>query len=286
MQKLDEAVFGNPFAKAAIEMAVLDIVGKKLNTPLCDLIGGRAHDSGDEIPVKFVVAAIAPEVAVRNALPMVVSGFSTIKIKVGRNPQADIERVRAVREAVGPAVRLTVDANGGWTVADAVYAINRMEPFDLTLAEQPVPREDIDGLAAVRRKVGIPIMADESVFTVKEALDVIRREAADIISIYPGKNGGILKAQTIAKMAEAAGIPCHIGSNLELEVGSAAMAHLAVATANVRSDRYPADIIGPLYHKDSVAVEPFYVKAGIARLPEGPGLGVELDEEKVVELAT
>lgn len=284
MQKLDEAAFGNPFAKAAVEMAILDIIGKKLNTPLCDLIGGHAHDSVDEIPVKFVVAAVASEIAVRNALAMVASGFSTIKIKVGRNPQADIERVRGVREAVGPAVHLTIDANGGWTVADAVYAINRMEGLNLTLAEQPVPREDTDGLATVRRKVGVPIMADESVFTVKEALDVIRKEAADIISVYPGKNGGILKAQTISKMAEAAGIACHIGSNLELEIGSAAMAHLAVATANVRSDRYPADIIGPLYHKDSVTAQPFYVKAGIARLPEGPGLGVELDEAKVARL--
>ncbi|MBM3263132.1 MAG: hypothetical protein FJY97_06850 [candidate division Zixibacteria bacterium] len=284
MHTLDRVVVDNPFVKAAIEMALLDLQGKKLGVPVYDLLGGRCHDTA--IPVKFVVAATEPDIVVRNAQRMVATGFDTIKIKVGRgNPDADVERVRRVREALGNDVRLTVDANGGWTVTDAIRTIRRLEPFNLVLVEQPVHRKDIAGMARVRSSVGLPIMADEAVFTVADALEVIRQDAADIVSVYPGKNGGILKSRLIAQLAEASGKPCHIGSNLELEPGSAAMAHLAVSTANIVSQRYPADIIGPLYHRDRTTAEPFGVDGGVARVPEGPGLGVTLDERRVAQLA-
>lgn len=284
MKAMDRAVVDNSFAKAAVEMALLDIQGKKLGIPVYDLLGGRCRDTA--IPVKFVVAATEPEIAIRNAQRMVATGFDTIKIKVGRgNPEADVERVRRVREALGDQVRLTVDANGGWTVADAIQTIRKLEPFNLVLVEQPVHRKDIRGMAYVRSCVGSPIMADESVFTVADALEVIRLDAADIISVYPGKNGGILKARLVAQVAEAAGKPCHIGSNLELEVGSAAMAHLAVSTGNIVSDRYPADIIGPLYHLDRTTAEPFGVGGGFAKTPEGPGLGIAFDEVRVAGMA-
>lgn len=206
-----------------------------------------------------------------------------IKIKVGTDPKADVERVRRVREALGGIIQLSVDANGGWTVADSIWAIRRMEPYDLVMAEQPVHRQDVEGMAQVRRSVGVPIMADETVFTEREALEVIRREAADMISVYPGKNGGILRARAIAKMAEAAGVPCHVGSNLEWDVGASAMAHLAVSTQNIVSERYPADILGPLYHVDHVVTSPLRIEDGYAEVPSNPGLGVELDEEKIRE---
>jgi muconate cycloisomerase len=284
MHALDRVVVDNYFAKAAIEMALLDIQGKKLGVPVYDLLGGRCRDAA--IPVKFVVAATEPDIAVRNAQRMVATGFSTIKIKVGRgSPEADVERVRRVREALGGQVHLTVDANGGWTVADAIQTVRRLEPYDLVLVEQPVRREDIRGMARVRSSVGVPVMADESVFSVADALEVVRQDAADIISVYPGKNGGILKARLIAQIAEASGKPCHVGSNLELEVGSAAMAHLAVSTANIVSERYPADIIGPLYHRDRTTRAPFAVGGGSAHVPEGPGLGVDIDPERVADLA-
>lgn len=284
MHALDRGVVENFFAKAAIEMALLDIQGKKLDVPVYDLLGGRCRDTA--IPVKFVVAAIEPDIAVRNAQRMVETGFSTIKIKVGRDPEADVARVRRVRDALGDGIRLTVDANGGWTVGDAITTIRRLEPYNLVFVEQPVHRKDIRGMARVRASVGVPIMADESIFSVADALEVIRMDAADIISVYPGKNGGILRSRLIAQMAEAAGKPCHIGSNLELEVGSAAMAHLAVSTVNIQSERYPADIIGPLYHQDRTTAEPFAVGGGIATVPEGPGLGIKIDEDRVTRMGT
>src|SRR5436305_6471165 len=104
-------------------------------------------------------------------------------------------------------------------------------------------------MAEVRRQSGIPIMADESVFTPQDALEVIRARAADVLSLYPGKRGGIRATQQIAKLAEAAGIPCTIGSHLEREVATAAMAHVSVTTANIQCAQFPGDLIGPLYYE-------------------------------------
>jgi L-alanine-DL-glutamate epimerase-like enolase superfamily enzyme len=126
----------------------------------------------------------------------------------------------------------------------------------------------------VRRRSGLPIMADESVFTPQDALAVIRQEAADVMSLYPGKHGGIRPTQAIAKLAESAGIVCTIGSNLEREVATAAMAHVTVATPNIVCERFPGDLIGPLYFEQSLSREPLHYRADRLLAPEGPGLGV------------
>ncbi len=119
-------------------------------------------------------------------------------------------------------------------------------------------------------------MADESVFTPEDALEVIRRRAADVLSLYPGKHGGIRATQHIAKMAEAAGVPCTIGSNLEREVATAAMAHVTVSTANIQCERFPGDLIGPIYYKHSLTREPLRYQADRLWVPQTPGLGIEV----------
>jgi len=155
-----------------------------------------------------------------------------------------------------------------------------LRPLDLLLAEQPIAPGDLEAMAALR-SVGIPIMADESVFTLADALNVVRSHAADIISLYPGKNGGIAASIEIAHVAKAAGIPCHVGSNLELGIGSAAMLHLACAVPAIDSVAYPADILGPHYHDADLITEPLALNPDGAHVPEGAGLGVELDEEQL-----
>jgi muconate cycloisomerase len=122
-------------------------------------------------------------------------------------------------------------------------------------------------------------MADESVFTLADAWNVLSARAADVISVYPGKNGGIAASIEIAHTAQAAGIVCHVGSNLELGIGSAAMLHLACAVPNIDSESYPADILGPHYHESDLLRQPLALLPEGARVPDGPGLGVELDEE-------
>lgn len=284
MRRVDRAAHVNSFAKAALECALLDLQGQILGVPLYQLLGGRdrpaagatnaANDRG--IRLKFVIGKVEPVVAAERAATMVGRGWRTIKVKVGQDPRADVARMKAVRQAVGPDVLLTVDANGGYSVDQAVWAARRFETLDIGLFEQPTRRGDHRALADVRRKSGIPVMADESVFTPLDALEVIRHDAADVLSLYPGKHGGVRATQNIARMAEAAGIACTIGSNLEREIATAAMAHLTVATPNIQCERFPGDLIGPLYFERPLPSEPLRYEADRLFVPESPGLGVKL----------
>jgi muconate cycloisomerase len=263
-------------------MAMLDAWGKAEGKPVYELLGGAVRDLA--IPIRFSLAAHAPDVTAANAAKRVAWGHRTVKVKVGFDPKADAERVRAVREAIGPNVLLTVDANGGWSVEDAIWALNEMKSLNLTLAEQPVRREDLDGMAEVRRRVDVPIMADEGVFTVWDAEQALKKEACDIIAVYPGKNGGITLSKQICELAEAKGVACAVGSNLELDPGTAAMCHLTIATRNIDSDRYHGDILGTLYHEVPVVKNPLRLERGFAHTPSGPGLGVEMDWATVTTL--
>jgi L-alanine-DL-glutamate epimerase-like enolase superfamily enzyme len=274
------STFGNPFAKAAIEMALLDIVGRASGSSLTQLLGGPVR--GPALPLRFPLFPADAAQAAALAERVVAEGCRTVKAKVGRDPmEVDLERVRAVREAVGPDVRVTVDANGGWSVADAIRIAPRLADLGVDFIEQPVSRHDLDGLALVRARSPLPIMVDEGVFTLQEALACIQKGAADVISVYPGKNGGIANVVALAAMAAAAGVHCAIGSNLEWDVGSAAMAHLAAALVNLRSERYAADIVGSNFHVQR-AVTPA-PDSNVARyvVPGGPGLGVELDLDAI-----
>jgi muconate cycloisomerase len=276
-RRLDRAAFANSFAKSALEMALLDLQGRILGVPVCQLLGGRdAETAAAGIRLKFVVGAVEPELAAERARRMVERGWRAIKVKIGRHdhPRIDVDRLRAVREAIGPDTFLSVDANGGYTVEQAVWVAPRLERLDVALFEQPTRRGDHEAMAAVRRRSGLPIMADESVFTPQDALAVIRAEAADVLSLYPGKHGGIRATQAIAKLAEAAGIPCTIGSNLEREVATAAMAHVTTATANLQCERFPGDLIGPVYFEEPLTTTPLRYEADRLFVPEGPGLGV------------
>lgn len=272
--------FANPFAKAGIEMALFDILGKSLNAPLHQLLGGPVREG--QLPIRFPVMPIGPTESAEVSLRMVNEGFRTIKLKVGHDPlEYDIERLRQVREAVGPEIRITVDANGGWSVNEAIRAAPAMEEYGVLFVEQPVHRLDLEGLAEVRRRISLPVMADESVFTVQDAIRCIELRAADIISIYPGKNGGLLNTITIAAMAEAAGIHCAIGSNMEWDVGSAVMAHACAAIPNLCVDRYAADIIGAMFHTVRGISIPLMTQAAHVLIPSGPGLGIEIDREVI-----
>jgi L-alanine-DL-glutamate epimerase-like enolase superfamily enzyme len=277
-RRMDRAVHGNSFAKGAVEMALLDLQGQTLSVPVYKLLGGRAQPAQTAgIRLKFVVGAVEPVLAAQRARRMVDLGWKAIKVKVGRDgdPSVDVERLAAVREAVG-SVWLSVDANGGYTVDQAAAAATRFEKLNVMLFEQPTRRGDHQAMAEVRRRSGIPVMADESVFTPQDALEVIRHRAADVLSLYPGKHGGIRATQQIAKIAEAAGIPCTIGSNLEREVATAAMAHVTTCTANLECERFPGDLIGPVYFEQTLTKEPLRYQADRLWVPEKPGLGVSM----------
>ncbi len=276
-RRMDRASFGNSFAKAALEMALLDLQGRTLGVPVYKLLGGKDASAGG-VRLKFVVGAVEPDVAAGRARRVVERGWKAIKVKVGRHehPRVDVDRLTAVRDAIGPDVWLSVDANGGYTVEQAVWAAPRFARLNVALFEQPTRRGDHRAMAEVRRRSDVLVMADESVFTAQDALEVIRHDAADVLSLYPGKHGGIRATQQIAKLAEAAGVPCTIGSNLEREVATAAMVHVTVCTANLQCERFPGDLIGPLYYDRPLTREPLRYEADRVWPPEAPGLGVNV----------
>src|SRR5216684_504357 len=277
--KMRRAVAGNPFTKSGMEMALWDILGKSAGLPVYRLLGGKVRET---VPIKMSVSGLDPAAAAKLAEWAMSQGLRALKVKVGIEPEGDIARVKAVRAAIGPAVRMGVDANGGWSPRVAIQTIRRLvDECGIYFAEQPVAPLDVQWMADVRRNVPVPVMADESCYTLQDAMALVRAGAADILSVYVGKGGGIGPARKIAAVAEAAGIVCTVGSNLELGVASAAMIHLAMSTPGIAAEAFPCDILAPFYYEEDILAEPLQIIAGEARPLENPGLGVELDEAKV-----
>ena len=275
-QAMDFIIKLNPFTKAAIEMALWDIAGKAVGLPVYQLLGGKVRD---KIRIKLVVWArdvAGSRVMAEQHLKL---GVTCVKVKVGLDPVTDVARVRAVREVCGPNIPVTIDANCGWTIQQAKHCLRQLADVNLLLAEQPIPPGDHVAMAELRRDTPAPIMADESVFTLQDAWQLTQHRAADILSVYPGKHGGIAGTAEIVAVAKAAGIRCTIGSNLELGIGTAAMLHVAAAFPEIDTDTFPADTIGPFYHEGEVITQPLDLGPPHAMVPTGPGLGVELDEK-------
>jgi muconate cycloisomerase len=274
---MDRALVDNNFTKAAVEIAMLDVVGKILNVPVNILLGGPRRPPA--IPLRFSIGAFSPSRVVEVAKRATGLGIRAVKVKVGLKVDEDVARVEALRNALGNDFPIGVDANAGWTESEATLALPDLERLGVNVLEEPLRRGDFAGCARLRQRTRIPIMLDESIFTVQDALEAVRWNACDLISIYPGKNGGMWRSLQIAQMAAAAGIECTIGSNTEWEIGSAAMLHVAVAIPNL-SQTVCHDIIGPLYHSRGVGTK-LRIENGCALVYEGPGLGVEVDRQAI-----
>jgi muconate cycloisomerase len=299
--KMRSSVAGNFFTKAAVEMAFWDLIGKAQKVPVWKLLaessrhipcaeaevedGTQSVPAAFSVPTKWSVSGVEPDKAAEIARWAIGQGFTKMKVKVGIDPDGDVKRAKAVREAIGAHVKLGVDANGGWpTPQIAIETIHRLyDECGIYFAEQPIPAGDHDALAEVRRNVPVPIVADESMYSLADAKMLARAEAADVFSIYIGKAGGLEPALEIAKFAQSVGIKCTIGSNLELGVGSAAMIHFALSAPAINANNYPCDIIGPLFYEDDILAEPLPIVGGSARLHDRPGLGIELSQEKVAK---
>lgn len=270
--RLERAVDGVEEAKAAVEMALWDIAGKSLGVPVSTLLGGRVRD---RIPLSYSVPFGEPEAMAAFAAKRVQAGHRTIKVKIGNGMARDIAAVRAVREAIGPDVRLRVDANMALpTAKDAIRLVAAIARYDIELVEQPLPPRELDAMAEVRRAIAPPLMADESIRTPRDAMEVIRRGAADIANVYVSEAGGLLAASKIFTLCELAGLPCMIGSMPEFGIGTAAQIHLGVAMTNLGPD---SDTCGSLYHAEDLLTEPLRIEDGFAYPPEGPGLGISID---------
>ena len=279
-ERIDEVIRHNPFTKAAVEMAVWDLAGKAENAPVYDLLGGKVRES---VPIKMVVGAFETDKAVGLARRFLDWGANSLKVKVGLDETGDLDRFAAVRNLAGPDVTIGFDANCGWDNATARRMMAALEDFDVHFAEQPIAAGDPQAMAELRRQTSIPIMADESCFTEADAVQLIRHQAVDILAVYPGKHGGLTPTRRITSLAGEAGIACAIGSNLELGIATAAMLHLALADPAIDSHRYPADLIGPLYHQADLISKPLNLGPQTATVAPGPGLGIELDRNQLAQ---
>jgi L-alanine-DL-glutamate epimerase-like enolase superfamily enzyme len=270
---MDSVIEGNPAAKAAVDMALHDVLGKTACKPLFMLMGGYRT----EVLTDLTLAIKSPKEMARDAVKAINKGFKALKVKLGVDPVEDVERVRMVRETVGRDTQIRIDANQGWTPQQAIQVLNRIEKFKIQFAEQPVPSEDIKGLAKVRKDSPVPIMADESVHSPQDAMRLIQAEAVDSINIKLMKSGGILKGRKIADVAEAAGIPCMIGCMGESGIGITAAAHLAAAMKNIQYADLDSDIMlqDKLVKKGGTGV-----KNSMRTFPKHAGLGiVEVDKD-------
>ncbi len=271
-------VQGNPFARAAVEMALWDLAGRALGVPVHRLVGGRVRDRVD---LSWSLAVADPREEIEEAREKIALGHRIFKIKAAAGPiAADIERVRRLREALGPTVSLRVDANQGWDRPTALKAIRGMEPYDLDFVEQPVPRWDLEGLAMIAERSSVPIMADESCFTVHDALAIARLGSISILSLKLTKSAGLLGSLAIARVAEAAGMGCYVGCMIETSLGTAAYLQLALAAAPVT---WGCELFGPLLLAGDITRRPVEYADGCILPPDGPGLGVEVDETALKE---
>ncbi len=269
MIKLNNSLVGNTSAKAALDIALYDLFGQLYKAPVYKLLGGHKGDIISDI----TISVNEIDEMVRDSLEAINMGYKTLKIKVGKDSKKDLERVRAISEAVGKEISLRLDANQGWKPKEAVKIIRKMEDLDINieLVEQPVKAYDLEGLKFVTDNVSLPILADESLFSPGDAMKIINMRAADLLNIKLMKTGGIYNALKIIAMAEAAEMECMIGSMMESSIGATAASHLAGAKAIITK----VDLDVPMLCKeDPVAGGSNFDKYKI-NLSDRPGFGFE-----------
>ena len=274
MLKLDSLARRAEAAKSGIDLALYDLMGKALDLPACKLFGGMLHP---RIRVTRLMGMYGPKEMAEKVKGWVETGCSALKLKVGTTLQEDVERVQRVRDSVGPGVTIAVDFNQACSAKEAIRRIDKMEPYDVTLIEQPVAASDLKGMAMVTKSVGPKIMADESVNTIAEAMQVIETAAADVISLKFPKMGGILKAKKVAALCEAAGMEYLVGTTPGSRLADAANVHLA---ASLKDLTLPCEI-GEFERMADDPCAGLEIVEGFLSPPERPGLGVEVDLKRV-----
>jgi muconate cycloisomerase len=283
---MDALVVGNPYAKALLDIAVHDLVGRACGVPVHTLLGGPARDS---VMVAHMLGIMPLDETLAEARTAVEDGVLAFQVKGGADLGRDIAVVRALREEHGPDLWLRLDANTGYRGrAGARRALQQLSDAGADLVEQPL--FGAAALAEARAHSPVPIMADEACWTPGDALDLVARRAVDAISVYVGKAGGLARAREICAIARAADLPHDLNGALELGIGNAANLHLAIASpaellpcvvpVNAPAGSFSTVTAGR-YFQDDVITEAWALDAGRLSAPPGPGLGVDVDEEKV-----
>lgn len=286
MGTVDKAVRGHHYARTALEQALLDLKARRCGVPVYELLGGRCRT---QIPVAHSIGLMDEDKALAEIEQVLAEGIISVKLKTGEDADRDIRFVRSVRKAFGDALRIGVDANGGWqSAAEALRVIRKIEDCDLAYVEQPV--RGIVEMERLAPKLNVPLMADESTWTARDVMDISRRGAADLVSIYTSKAGGLLDARQMDSVAFAAGLGSNVNGSGESGVGNLANLHLAAASASLAescvipitglADNRPTHFAQAVY-TDDVLVAPFTVSNGRVDVPAGAGWGIDVDPDKV-----
>ena len=262
-------------AKAAIEMAVTDLLGRRHQLCVSSLLGGSVIE---KVAFNAWIGIVSADEAAAEAKRWYDAGWRSTKIKIGGGIHADRDRVAAVREATDENFKIRVDANAGYSVEDAIALGKMLEPYHLELMEQPVAAHDLEGLKAVKNAVKIPIMADESVTDFDSLIRSIRMQAADIVKLKVMKQGGFLKTSRMMATAEAAGLGVVIGHGFGLGINTMAEILLASTSKAVLSG---LECVGPIKTSDDIVTHKLDLSSGQLLIPHGHGLGVTLDEDRL-----
>ena len=265
--------------RLGLDTATVDLLGQQAIRPVADLLGGVI----DWVPMNASLDFLEPDEAAAKAVEAVAGGYSCVKLSLGsRDPDVDVEVVRRVREAIGYDVDLRADGDEIWTAEQAIEVLRRLEPYDLEFVEQPVIAEDLTGMAKIRRSVAIPIAADEAVWTLADAENVVAAAAADVLVVKPTRAAGLREAYAILEFARDNGVGAVVDSSMETGVGIAAALHLAAALGPARACGLGTGLL--LEH--DMLKNPLVPVRGHITVPQMPGLGVEIDHDAVDHYTT
>ena len=277
MLKLNKVARGNRFAKCAIETALLDAQGKRLGVPVSTLLGGAVRKT---LPVLWTLASGDTQRDIEEAEMLLAERrHNTFKLKIGRRTvRDDVAHVSRIKAALGERAKVTVDVNQAWNEVDAALGIEALEAAGIDLIEQPTPREQRGALARLASRFIVPIMADEAVTGQEDALELVRGACADVFALKIAKSGGIYAMMRTAAIADAAGVSLYGGTMLEGSIGSIASAHGFAALPQLA---WGTELFGPLLLKDDIVTARPQYRDFDLHMPQGPGLGLHIDEEKL-----
>ena len=277
MAKIRKIIQGNRFAKCAIETALLDAQGKRLGVPVSELLGGRVRDS---FPVAWTLASGDTSKDIAEAEEMIsLKRHNIFKLKIGAKPlDEDIKHVLAIKRALGDDISVRVDVNQAWTEMQAVKGIAALEDGGIDLIEQPIKAEHKSGLARLANKFSVAIMADEALHGPLDAFDLATKAAADVFAVKITQSGGLFPAKQVASIAQLSGIALYGGTMLEGGVGTAASAQLFSTFFDLA---YGTELFGPLLLTEELLSEPLTYRDFSLEVPRKPGLGVDLNIEKI-----
>jgi L-alanine-DL-glutamate epimerase-like enolase superfamily enzyme len=277
MEELDLFTAGNYTAKSAFDLALYDISAKNANQPLYKYLGGSIK----QVESDLTIGIGSPEQMAATALEFANKGVKMIKVKLGKNPFEDIERIKSIRTAIGQSTILRIDANQGWSFDDAVLALNGLGEFDIQFCEQPMRKWNDERLPELMAVSPIPIMADESVFTHHDAERLIKNKACNYINIKFAKSGGILEAIKINQVAAENGISCMLGGMLESRVALTSKVHFAMAFDNIRFYDLDTCLLG---HKIDPVLGGVKYQGMRLILDDSIGIGADVDPEYLKNL--